>query len=114
MTVYSVYARSDAVPTLVADRFSWFAAILPPVYAIVHGLWAALAGWIVGVVLLSVLAGWIGGGAAFWIYIAIAVLTGFEAPTLVRRKLGRGGWGYRTDIVAADADLGLRDYLRRP
>jgi hypothetical protein len=113
VALFSVYARSDATPVVVADRFSWFAALLPPLYAVVHGLWLALIGWIVGVVLLCLLGSWIGGGAAFWLYVLSAVLIGFEAPTLRRRRLGRRGWAWRGDVVAVDEDLALRDALGR-
>jgi hypothetical protein len=113
VALFSVYARPDAAPVVVADRFSWFAALLPPFYAIVHGLWLALAGWIVGVVVLCVLSGWLGGGAAFWLYVLGAILSGLEAPTLRRRRLARRGWAWRGDVVAIDEDLALRDALSR-
>jgi hypothetical protein len=44
MTVYAVFDRdANLVPAVVPERFSWFAAFLPPVFAIVHGLWLELA-----------------------------------------------------------------------
>jgi hypothetical protein len=113
VALYSVYARPGAVPVLVGDRFSWLAALLPPAYAIVHGLWLSLLGWIVGAVALVVLGQWVGGAAAFWLYVLSAVLIGFEAPALRRRKLGRRGWLWRGDMVAPDEDLALRDLLIR-
>lgn len=113
MTLYSVYARQDRAPAAVADRFSWFAALLPPVYALVHGLWLMLLGWVVGVLALWALGLYAGGDAAFWTYILLAVLTGLEAPTLRRTWLSRHGWRYRGEIVAPDEDLAIVETLKR-
>ncbi|MBK8084649.1 MAG: DUF2628 domain-containing protein [Devosia sp.] len=113
MTLYSVYDRPDASPVAVADRFSLLAALLPPVYALLHGLWLLLAGWIVllfAIAGLSVLAG---ADAAFWTYVALAALIGLEAPTLRRVRLGRRGFRYRTEIVAPDEDLATLAWLQR-
>ena len=39
MTLYSVFDRRlDEAPATVPDRFSWFAALLPPIWALAHGL----------------------------------------------------------------------------
>lgn len=113
MTVYSVYERQDRAPSAIADRFSWFAAVLPPVYALVHGLWLMLGGWVVLVAAVAAL-GWYGGGeAAFWTYILVSILIGFEAATLYRHKLRHRGWQHAGDYVAADQDLAVLEALKR-
>ena len=113
MTLYSVYARNAGAPEAVADRFSWLAALLPPVYGLRHGLWLVLLGWVVAVVGLAVLCQWIGEDAATGLYILVAMLFGFEAPRLRGARLARRGWTYRTDVFAADPDLAVVDYLKQ-
>jgi hypothetical protein len=113
VTLYSVYARENAAPTAVADRFSWFAALLPPVYALVHGVWLLLAVWVAAVIAIAALGTWLGGDAAFWTYILLAILIGFEASTFHRRHLGHRGWQYRGEVFAADEDLAIVEALKR-
>lgn len=113
MTLYSVYERPNDVPTAVADRFSWSAALLPPVHALVHGLWLLLALWVVGTVPIVGSSLLIGGEAAFWLYVLFAILIGFEAASFRRVKTAQRGAEYRTEVIAAGEDLALVDYLKR-
>ena len=113
MTLYSVYERPSDAPLAVADRFSWSAALLPPVHALVHGLWLLLVIWVVGTVAIAAASLVIGGEAAFWLYLLFATLIGFEAGSFRRVKTAKRGGRYRTEIVAADEDLALVDYLKR-
>ena len=106
MTIYAVFDKgATETTTVVADRFSWFAAILPPIFALAHGLWPSLLGYLVLVAALVVASRVIGGGAAFWTYVAIATWIGFEAPAFRRAALRRRGWSYRSDVIAAAEDL---------
>jgi hypothetical protein len=114
VTLYSVYERPSDAPLAVADRFSWSAALLPPVHALVHGLWLLLALWVVGTVAIIASSLVIGGEAAFWIYALFATLIGFEASSFRRVKTGKRGGLYRTEIIADGEDLALVDYLKRP
>ncbi len=112
MTLYCVYDRPDSAPVAVADRFSVLAALLPPVFALMHGLWLLLIGWallLVAIAGLSVLAG---AEAAFWVYGALVLLIGLEAPTLRRLRLGRLGFRYRAEILAPDEDLAALAWLQ--
>lgn len=112
MTVYSVYEREDDAPIAVADRFTWSAVLLPPVHALVHGLWLMLTVWVSGTVAILALGLWVGGEAAFWLYALFAILLGFEASTFRRLKAaGRGT--YRGEMIAAAEDLALVEYLRK-
>ena len=113
MTIYSVYEHANDTPTAVADRFSWSAALLPPVHALVHGLWLMLTLWVVGTVAIVASSVVIGGEAAFWLYALFAILIGFEAASFRRVKTGKRGAEYRTEIIAAGEDLALVDYLKR-
>jgi hypothetical protein len=114
MTVYSVYDRRlDEPPAMVPDRFSWFAALLPPVFAIAHRLWLAALLWLVGVVIIIGLGLWLGGDAGFWLYVLLAVWFGWEAAAFRRRGLRRQGYVYRTERIAAAEDLAQVDWIRR-
>ena len=114
MTTYAVFDRNaNGAPAVVPDRFSWFAALLPPVFALVHRLWLELIVYVAIVVVLSSAALWIGDDASFWIYVVFAVWIGFEAASIRRSALQRQGWSYRTDVVAAADDLAELEWLKR-
>lgn len=114
MTIFSIFDRSDDLePRVVPDRFSWLAALLPPVYAVVHGLWLALAGWIVAVAGLVLAAPWLGEDATVWLYVVLAIFIGFEAATLRRVRLTRKGFAWRAERIAPDSDSALVAWLSR-
>ena len=57
MTLYSIFEKPQGMaaknrvpvvvpPVAVADRFSWFAALFPPVFALFNGLWLLLVFWV--------------------------------------------------------------------
>lgn len=113
MTTYAVFDRdAKDAPAVVPDRFSWFAALLPPVFALVHGLWLEFFVYLVLVALLSASSVAIGDDAAFWVYVVLAVWMGFEAPALRRGALRRRGWHYRTDVIAVAEDQAVVEGLR--
>ena len=103
MAIYSIFERKDdPEPRAVPDRFSWFATLLPPVYCLAHGLWWGLLGYVAAVAALVALSGVIGGDAALWLYIVLALLFGFEGATLRRVRLNRRRYGYAGELVATD------------
>jgi hypothetical protein len=120
VTLYSVFERSmprpgaDPAPAIVGDKFSWPAALLPPVFLLWHGLWLALLGFAAALALIvvaSIL--WIGGGAGFWLYVLLAIFFGFEAPGMRRAGLARKGFAYRGEHIAPAADLAQLGWLQR-
>jgi hypothetical protein len=114
MTLYSVFdRRHNEAPAVVPDRFSWFAALLPPVYGVVHALWLALVAYIVGLALIVLAALWLGLDAGFCIYVLFALLIGFEAPGLRHRALRRRGYVYRSELIAAAPDLAEVEWMKR-
>jgi hypothetical protein len=111
MALYTVHDRPDAPPAVVADRFSWSAALFGPVYALLHGLWLMLLVWVVGIVIVAGATFYLGDDAGTGLYIVLALYLGFEAPAFRRGKLGRRGYAYRSEIVARDEDLALSQVL---
>jgi len=115
MTLYAIFdpkpGKSD-LPAAVPETFSWFAAILPPLFLMAHGLWLELVAWLLKVVALAVLSGFIGGDAAFTLYLLVAVWLGFAAPGLRRHALQWRGWAHRGERVAASADLAQLEALQ--
>ncbi|ODT72721.1 MAG: hypothetical protein ABS75_02655 [Pelagibacterium sp. SCN 63-23] len=107
MTLYALYqSRLDAAlpPVAIGERFCWFAALLPPIHALVHRLWGQLAlfgAGLLGIVLFALV---FGSDIVFWLYIVLALAVGFAAPGARRAALARRHdfIGYR---FAADADL---------
>jgi hypothetical protein len=115
VTLYAIFDPKPgkrALPAAVADSFSWFAAILPPFFLLRHGLWLELVAWVAGVGALVVLSGYIGGDAAFALYLLSAIWLGFAASGLRRHALQWRGWTPRGDRVAASADLAQLEALR--
>jgi hypothetical protein len=117
MTLYSIFEAEDLKrarangPIAVPERFSWFAALLPPLFALRHGLILALLFWVAIVVGLGFAAPLIGQEACFWLYVLVAVFFGFEASALRRDALTARGWIWQGDIVASSEDIAERDYL---
>jgi uncharacterized protein DUF2628 len=121
MTVYSIFEKPQGKaangrvrftpPVAVADRFSWFAALLPPVFALANGLWLLLLFWIALVLGLGYASLVIGDGAAGWLYALVALFLGFEAPAFRRDGLLFRGYRWRGDVIATAPDIAERDFL---
>jgi hypothetical protein len=117
MTLYSIFEKPQAkaaknrAPVAVPERFSWLAMLLPPVFALLHGLWLLLVFWIALVVGLGYAARIIGPDAAGALYLLVAVFLGFEAPAFRRDWLLFRGYQWRGDIISSAEDLAQRDFL---
>lgn len=108
MTLFAIFDLRpglSSAPAAIPEKFSWFAALLPPVFALAHGLWLELLGFVVALVALSFAAPWLGPDATIWLYVLFAVAIGFAAPGLRRHNLALRGWRHRGDRVAGDADM---------
>ena len=108
MTLFALYRSVDdptAIPVAIPERFSWFAALLPPIHALTHRLWDQLGLSVVGVVALVFAARYLGPDATIWLYILLAVACGFAAPSAQRRALKRRGFAPLGHRLSADADL---------
>jgi hypothetical protein len=123
MTLYSIFEKPQekaakrrvrfAPPVAVADRFSWLAALLPPVFGLLNGLWLLLLFWIVLVGGLVYASRVIGDDAAFALYVLVAIFMGFEASAFRRDGLMARGYLWRGDVVSSAPDLAERDFLAR-
>lgn len=108
MTLYAIFAPrpgSAALPEAVAEKFSWFATLLPPVHALLHRLWDQLALYLVGLAAIIFAERWVGADAAIWLYILLAIACGLAAPGARRRALQRRGLVTAGHRFAPDADL---------
>jgi hypothetical protein len=121
MTLYSIFEKPQAKaakkrvrftpPVAVADRFSWLAMLLPPVFALINGLWLLLVFWVVLVGGLAYASRVIGAEAAGWLYVLVAVFMGFEASAFRRDGLFARGYLWRGDMIATAPDIAERDFI---
>lgn len=115
MTLYSIFERDAApeAPVAVAEKFSWLAALLPPLFGLVYGLWLELLAFLAAVAMIAMLSLWLGPAAGLLLYVLLVLLIGFEAPALRRGALRRRGFIHRTELFAAAADLAQVEWLKR-
>ena len=115
MTLYAIYdpkpGKSD-LPAAIPERFSWFAAILPPLFLLAHRLWLELIGFVVAVAALILLSAFIGDDAAFLLYLLGAAWLGFAAAGMRRHALQWRGWTHRGSRVAPSADIAQLEAMR--
>ena len=129
MRIYTVHRRpywqapeteaGDAPVTLVREGFSWFAALLPPVWALWHRQWLAAIALVAAVAVLlnfgatllgpgGLLASIVGAGLLLWF--------GCEANDIRRWSMRRAGW-HDDGIVCArsrdEAEWRYHDARRR-
>lgn len=106
-------ARDDRAEALlfVQDGFSFFAALLPPVWMIFNRLWLVLAGYLIVVLGLTVLFGLAGIPDEYLGYASLALnlIIGFEADSLIRWSLDRKAWRQIGSVTgASDEDCERR------
>ena len=115
MTLYAIFdpkpGKTD-LPAAIPEAFSWFAALLPPFFLLAHGLWLELVAWVVAVLALMVLSGFIGDDAAFALYLLGAAWLGFAASGFRRHALQWRGWSHRGERVAVSADMAQLEAIR--
>jgi Protein of unknown function (DUF2628) len=120
MTVYMVFEPPGGDPAtraerivFLADRFSWGAFLLGPLWMLWRRLWLAFCAYIVviGAVTVGLRFAGAGLGARILIVVLIALLVGFEAANLRRRKLRRGGWHEVGAVIGADRESAERRFF---
>lgn len=95
------------------ERFSWFAALLPPIWALSHAMWLEALVWLVKIVGIYVASLFIGGDAAFWLYVVFAIWIGFSASDIRAFALNRRAYASRGTLAASDLAMAERDFLSR-
>jgi hypothetical protein len=122
MAVYTVHApplkRYEPEPDperfiFVRDGFSLWAFLLGPIWMLRHRMWLVLFGYILTVAafegLLNLLN--IADSARVTVGIVLALLVGFEAPTLRRFTLARRRYGNVGIIVGDDLEVAERRFF---
>ena len=123
MPVFTVHAPVDSGAdlaatdkfTFVRDGFHFWAFMLGPVWLAWHRLWLAVIGWIVliGVVDIGMFRLGANRMSVFWVNLLIALLLGFEAPSLRRWTLSRRNWRQLDIVVADDEESAERRFFDR-
>jgi hypothetical protein len=96
----------------VRDGFHFWAFLLAPIWLLVHRLWFVLFCYLVVTIALAVGLTWIGAPASVKTIVTflIALLMGFEAPSLWRWNLTRRKWKTLGFVVAEDAEIAERRF----
>ncbi len=104
MRIYSFFIKPglEVEQNLIclAERFDWFAFLLPPLWATANGLWREFGA------MLAVFALFIGAGNFFVLpalplYFLFALWLGLAAGSIRMRALERKGWQRQSDLIAA-------------
>jgi Protein of unknown function (DUF2628) len=122
MSIYTVHAppakSGQSAPdperfVFVRDGFSFWAFLLGPLWMLWHGLWLALAGYLVLAAALQFVLGAAGAqsGLAFAAGAFLALLVGFEAATLRRLPLARRRWKNVGIVVGDDLESAERRFF---
>jgi len=123
MPVYTVHAPvADTIDLRATDRFTFvrdgfhvWAALFGVVWLAWHRLWLALIGWIVLMIVVDVvmIRLSVGAPAVFLVDCLLALLFGFEAPSLERWTLSRRNWRQLDVVVADDEEAAERRFFDR-
>jgi hypothetical protein len=129
MAVYAVFEpplKEDAASAAAAmeralrvkfvrDGFSWVAFLFGPVWMLYHRLWLAVVCYVALIFIIAVIAFKFGlaEGAVTLASTLIAVLIGFEAATLRRRKLLRWRWRDLGVVVEKNRETAERRFFDR-
>ena len=91
----------------VRDGFHFWAFLLAPLWLLLRHLWLAFAIYVVGYALAGVGLAVLRASATtrFLVWLLIALLIGFEAPSIWRWTLASRGWTMLGFVVGEDAEI---------
>ena len=97
----------------VRDGFHVWAFLLAPLWLLLRHLWLAFAIYVVGYALAGVGLAVLRASATtqFLVWLLIALLIGFEAPSIWRWTLARRGWTMLGFVVGEDAEIAERRFF---
>ena len=97
----------------VRDGFHFWAFVAGPLWLFVHRLWLALLGYVLIVAVLSLLSYFLvrSDTVRTLIDVLLALLVGFEAPTLRRWTYARNGWRNVGVVVGSDLEEAERRFF---
>lgn len=96
----------------VRDGFHFWAFVLAPLWLLLRRLWLAFAIYVVGYALAGVGLAVLRAPATtqFLVWLLIALLIGFEAPSIWRWTLARRGWTMLGFVIGEDAEMAERRF----
>lgn len=100
--------RRQAGLVLVPERFSLLAALLPPLWFLLHRMWLVLVIYLALAILAAVL---LPAGIGFYVGLAAQVLVGLHAQDLRRWTLARQGRPVAGVVLGRDEEAALRRAL---
>ncbi len=97
----------------VRDGFHVWAFVLAPLWLLLHRLWLAFVIYLVGYGLLGVALALVRVPTSVQLLVlpVIALLVGFEAPSIWRWTLTRRGWATLGFVVGEDAEMAERRFF---
>ena len=104
------YRTDDRALIMLADRFNWWAFLVPPFWALGRKLWRVLVGMFLFALVLAIGQGFVDlpvGG----LYLVASLWLGFEACRFRARDLERRGWQKTAELVASDLTEAEEIYL---
>jgi len=106
--LYTVHHKGSGDVRVIADRFDWLAFLLPPLWAVWHGLWVTLA---VQALLVALAAQW-SPLAMAPVFSGIAAIAGFEGGAVRRVELRLRRWR-EAGVVEARSPEGAEELFLR-
>ncbi|WP_424983337.1 DUF2628 domain-containing protein [Maritalea sp. S77] len=115
MRLYSIYEKAvdgdEDEMVVVADKFHWLAALLTPIWCIVHLMWLELLAYVGVAFILGFVTFFVGEDASWWIGIMVAILIGLEASSIRGRFLERKGYVLKAIVPSSSNDDAAYRYL---
>ncbi len=94
----------DNDSVLIKEAFSWFAFLLPPIWAMANNLWVELVLMIVAIIALVLASSFVGSEAGFWLYILGSFWLAYEAAAIKTKALKRKGFVENGSLIASDEE----------